>query len=97
MLQSLDDTLEVDPTASGSTTQNQQPSTFGETKKVVSKVDTGWKGEEPSCTLVLALRCAYAMMKRKVNSAPKDKIGVCVFNTVRAARRQHYDVLTSNV
>lgn len=34
------------------------------------------------CKLEIVLRSAYAMMKRKVVSAPKDFIGIAIFNTV---------------
>lgn len=42
----------------------------------------GWKGAPARSKLELSLRCAWAMMRRKVISAPKDSIGVVIFNTV---------------
>lgn len=42
----------------------------------------GSKGKHPRSKLEVCLRCAYAMMKRKVISAPKDSVGIVVFNTV---------------
>lgn len=44
----------------------------------------GWKGGPAKSKMELCLRSAYAMMKRKVISAPKDSVGVLIFNTVRS-------------
>ncbi|KAK4054102.1 ATP-dependent DNA helicase II subunit 1 [Microbotryomycetes sp. JL201] len=42
----------------------------------------GWKGKEPAKSkMELCLRCALAMMRRKVISSPKDKIGILIYNT----------------
>lgn len=42
----------------------------------------GAKATHARSKLEVCLRCAYAMMKRKVISAPRDSIGIVVFNTV---------------
>ncbi|KAK4054319.1 ATP-dependent DNA helicase II subunit 1 [Microbotryomycetes sp. JL221] len=48
----------------------------------------GWKSKRPAQTkMELCLRCALAMMRRKVISSPKDKIGVMVFNTATSSNR----------
>lgn len=44
-------------------------------------VNVGTDGHR-RCKLEIVLRSAYAMMRRKVISAPKDFIGVAIFNTV---------------
>ncbi|CEQ43197.1 SPOSA6832_05100, partial [Sporobolomyces salmonicolor] len=44
----------------------------------------GWKGQDPKSKMELVLRTAYAMMKRKVISSPKDLVGILIWNTVRS-------------
>lgn len=41
----------------------------------------GWKGKPATSKMEACLRTAYAMMKRKVFSAPKDCVGIVIFNT----------------
>ncbi|GAA6056456.1 hypothetical protein JCM3770_007477 [Rhodotorula araucariae] len=40
-----------------------------------------WKGLPPKSKMEECLRCAYAMMKRKVISSPKDYVSIIVWNT----------------
>lgn len=43
----------------------------------------GWKGKNPpKSKLEVVLLSAYAMMKRKVISSPKDQVGIVIWNTV---------------
>lgn len=42
----------------------------------------GWKGGRARSKMELVLRCAWAFMRKKVIAAPKDLIGVLIFNTV---------------
>ncbi|GAA5955966.1 hypothetical protein JCM21900_002633 [Sporobolomyces salmonicolor] len=44
----------------------------------------GWKGQDPKSKMELVLRTAYAMMKRKVISSPKDLVGILIWNTETA-------------
>ncbi|GAA5939116.1 hypothetical protein JCM1841_003359 [Sporobolomyces salmonicolor] len=58
----------------------------------------GWKGQDPKSKMELVLRTAYAMMKRKVISSPKDLVGILIWNTETAqgpadATFQHSHVL----
>jgi len=46
----------------------------------------GWKGGPATSKMELSLRCAWAVMRKKVISAPKDLIGVLIFNTVSGTR-----------
>lgn len=55
---------------------------FTQSKPKLTTVETGWKGDPPRSVLELVLRCAFSMMKKKVNTAPKDKIGIVIYNTV---------------
>ncbi|KAK4703670.1 ATP-dependent DNA helicase 2 subunit 1, partial [Phenoliferia sp. Uapishka_3] len=40
-----------------------------------------WKGQAARSKMEIVLRAAYAMMKRKVISAPKDSVGILIYNT----------------
>ncbi|SCV69904.1 BQ2448_1298 [Microbotryum intermedium] len=44
----------------------------------------GWKDKPDATTKLQAcLRSAYAMMRRKAQSAPRDRIGIMIFNTAK--------------
>lgn len=47
-----------------------------------STQSVGYKGPPAKSKMEVALRSVYAMMKRKVISAPKDVMGVLIFGTV---------------
>ncbi|GAA5875181.1 hypothetical protein JCM1840_007274 [Sporobolomyces johnsonii] len=59
------------PTPSSTATQS--------TREAINSL--GWKGKDPKSKMELVLRTAYAMMKRKVISSPKDLVGILVWNT----------------
>ncbi|GJN91425.1 hypothetical protein Rhopal_004446-T1 [Rhodotorula paludigena] len=46
----------------------------------------GWKGKPAKSKMEECLRCAYAMMKRKVISSPKDYVGILIWNTAKEAK-----------
>jgi len=58
--------------------------TQGDRKEVIAEIrKLGWNGKTaPKCKLEVVLMAAYAMMKRKVISSPKDQVGILVWNTV---------------
>jgi ATP-dependent DNA helicase 2 subunit 1 len=43
-----------------------------------------WIGRPAKSKLELTLRCALALMRRKIISAPKDKVAIVLYNTVRS-------------
>ncbi|GAA5853409.1 hypothetical protein JCM5353_004719 [Sporobolomyces roseus] len=57
--------------------------TQGDRKEVIAEIrKLGWNGKTaPKCKLEVVLMAAYAMMKRKVISSPKDQVGILVWNT----------------
>jgi len=58
--------------------------TQGDRKEVIAEIKKlGWNGKTaPKCKMEVVLMAAYAMMKRKVISSPKDQVGILVWNTV---------------
>ncbi|KAM0754970.1 Ku DNA-binding complex, Ku70 subunit [Meredithblackwellia eburnea MCA 4105] len=64
------------------------------TQPSATQTQVGWKGKPARSKMELCLRSAFAMMKRKVFSAPKDSVGIVIFNT--AEEKGSGDSVTKN-
>ncbi|GAA5919379.1 hypothetical protein JCM6882_004543 [Rhodosporidiobolus microsporus] len=69
----LQDAPPPDPTPTPSGTQSKPAPTQAD--------GVAWKGKPPRSKMEECLRAAYATMKRKVISSPKDLVGIVVWNT----------------
>ncbi|BGP41099.1 ATP-dependent DNA helicase II subunit 1 [Rhodotorula kratochvilovae] len=69
----LDAPAPADPTQPTPTASARPPTTQSSA--------VGWKGPPAKSKMEECLRCAYAMMKRKVVSSPKDFVSILVWNT----------------
>ncbi|KAL8286530.1 hypothetical protein RQP46_004547 [Phenoliferia psychrophenolica] len=68
------------PTQATQATQTQTSSSSATTQAAIDS-RYGWTNKPATSKLEVCLRAAYAMMRRKVIGAPKDSIGIIIYNT----------------